>query len=185
MHPTLIIINGLPASGKTTLSEKLSLTLGVPCFSKDGFKEVLADSLGFDSHADSQEYGKVSFELLVYVAKQSLIAKQSVMIEGNFRAGDIMQNFLTWVHNQDIQIREVVCYAKSDVLTKRFHERKRHAVHHTKSPQDWDEYFASMKGNEALSELDIERSLAVDTTHPETLAYDSIADFLSEVKNAE
>ena len=42
----LIIINGAPCTGKTTLGRKLAKQLCLPFLSKDGIKEVLFDTLG-------------------------------------------------------------------------------------------------------------------------------------------
>lgn len=42
----VVLVNGLPGSGKTTLAKALADTLGLPLFSKDRVKETLADMLG-------------------------------------------------------------------------------------------------------------------------------------------
>ncbi|MDP1712662.1 MAG: AAA family ATPase [Candidatus Nanopelagicaceae bacterium] len=42
---SLIIVNGLPGSGKTTLATQLADELSLPLFSKDAIKETLADAL--------------------------------------------------------------------------------------------------------------------------------------------
>ena len=52
----LVIVNGLPASGKTTLVERLSKDLGSPAFSKDDFKELLADTIGFTDHESTRPF---------------------------------------------------------------------------------------------------------------------------------
>jgi predicted kinase len=39
----LVLINGLPGSGKTTLARQLSAALGAPLISKDAIKETLTD----------------------------------------------------------------------------------------------------------------------------------------------
>ena len=44
----LIIINGAPCTGKTTLGRKLAKQLRLPFLSKDGIKEVLFDTLGWE-----------------------------------------------------------------------------------------------------------------------------------------
>jgi adenylate kinase family enzyme len=43
MATSLILVNGLPGSGKTTLSRQLGQALSVPVISKDELKEALAD----------------------------------------------------------------------------------------------------------------------------------------------
>ena len=42
-----ILIAGLPAAGKTTISESLSQSLNLPVLSKDKIKELLYDTVGF------------------------------------------------------------------------------------------------------------------------------------------
>ena len=44
----LIILAGMPASGKTTFSRKLSKALGYPVLEKDEIKEELFDVIGFE-----------------------------------------------------------------------------------------------------------------------------------------
>ncbi|MGH3487289.1 MAG: AAA family ATPase [Actinopolymorphaceae bacterium] len=42
----VVLVNGLPAAGKSTLAPRLARTLGLPLFSKDVIKETHADVLG-------------------------------------------------------------------------------------------------------------------------------------------
>jgi glucokinase len=43
---SVVLVNGLPGAGKTTLARTLSAALGLPLFSKDAIKETHADVLG-------------------------------------------------------------------------------------------------------------------------------------------
>lgn len=45
----IIIIAGMPASGKTTIANKLGIAFGYPILEKDSIKEELFDIIGFDS----------------------------------------------------------------------------------------------------------------------------------------
>jgi len=42
----LIIINGLPGTGKTTIAKPMAEQLGFPLVSKDTIKEFLFDTIG-------------------------------------------------------------------------------------------------------------------------------------------
>ena len=46
----LIIIAGMPASGKSTAAEKLSRIFGYPVLEKDALKEELFDTIGFQNY---------------------------------------------------------------------------------------------------------------------------------------
>ena len=48
-HMNLLIIAGMPASGKTTVSQKFSTALGYPILEKDALKEELFDTVGFEN----------------------------------------------------------------------------------------------------------------------------------------
>ncbi|MFC5908605.1 AAA family ATPase [Streptacidiphilus monticola] len=65
-----MLVNGLPAAGKTTLARSLARELGLPLFSKDAVKETLADTLAPLRPADATDrrwssyLGRASGELL-------------------------------------------------------------------------------------------------------------------------
>ena len=68
----LVIINGLPETGKTTITKPLSDTLGFPLISKDTVKEFVFDTIGVGDREWSKTLGKVSSEFLYSLADELL-----------------------------------------------------------------------------------------------------------------
>ena len=60
----VVVVTGLPASGKTTLSRRLSEALRLPLLSKDLVKESLFDVLGVNDRAWSLQLGAATMEVL-------------------------------------------------------------------------------------------------------------------------
>lgn len=86
-HPILLIINGPPASGKSTLAGLLSQALGLPHLSKDLIKEALFDSLGTSSSEDSRKLSNAAYLTLYRVAYEILRAGYGLILESNFVHG--------------------------------------------------------------------------------------------------
>ena len=68
MLDALILINGVPASGKSTLGRLLAEQLALPLLSKDGIKEALWDAspptAGVEPLVWSRRLGAIAYELL-------------------------------------------------------------------------------------------------------------------------
>src|SRR5438552_305480 len=82
--PSLVVVTGPPAAGKTTIADALAARLGWPLIAKDPLKEVLADALGVRGRDASQELGVATFDVLFHVLAQLLGSGVSVIAEGNF-----------------------------------------------------------------------------------------------------
>ena len=82
--PLLIVVTGLPASGKTTLSRRIANDLHLPLISRDGIKEILFDGLGWSDREWSKRLGKVSYELTYYFVQLHIASGQAVIVESNF-----------------------------------------------------------------------------------------------------
>jgi glucokinase len=54
----VVLVNGLPASGKSTLAPSLAFALGLPLFSKDVIKETHASVLGSAAPASGREWNR-------------------------------------------------------------------------------------------------------------------------------
>ena len=134
-HPTLVLISGMPATGKSTLAEDLAQQLNWPVFTKDTFKELLYDVAGHDEdefdEEESERIGAQSIALLLTIADALVSTDVNVVLEGNFRAdltANQLEPFLSRAY-----IRHVYCALDTDEIVERYANRlendERHPVH--------------------------------------------------------
>jgi predicted kinase len=126
----VVIVTGPPASGKSTLAGKLAADLQIPLFSKDGFKETLFDSLGWEDRAWSRKLGVAGYHLLNYTVGVELAAGRSVMIEANFDPRVSSAALLDIYRRFPFHAVQIVCRAEVEVLKRRFLERDATGVRH-------------------------------------------------------
>ena len=69
---TVVVVSGLPGTGKTTLAKRLSVDLRIPAFVKDEFKEAILDHMAGYDLATSRLSGRVAFDLLFHAAEAHL-----------------------------------------------------------------------------------------------------------------
>jgi hypothetical protein len=82
--PLLIVVTGMPSSGKTTVAEGLVHRLRLPLIAKDAIKESLYDSLGAADVATSARLGRAAYALIFTLARAFLDSGASLVIEANF-----------------------------------------------------------------------------------------------------
>ena len=80
-QPLLVIVNGRPCTGKTTLASMLSRHLGIPLFSKDAIKEKLGEVLGTEDRSASRRLGAAAIALMYQQAEIVLTSGLPAMIE--------------------------------------------------------------------------------------------------------
>ena len=158
--PLLVVVTGMPASGKTTVARALSRHLGLPLIAKDEIKERLYDTLGIGDVEWSGRLGQASFALIFSFAQSLLEAGTSTIVEANFfRRSE--QQFSALPDHRIVQIH---CYAPLDMLVERYADRTRHAGHQDDlTVNDLGARFESG----AHSPLDLPGELiAIDTSRP-------------------
>ena len=68
----LILIAGLPATGKSRFASYLQQRLNIPLLCKDSIKEILFDTIGFQSHDEKTKLNHAALESLYYPHGRSL-----------------------------------------------------------------------------------------------------------------
>jgi predicted kinase len=176
-QPALIIVNGLPATGKTTLAERFAEEFRLPCFRKDVYKEAAYDVFGAITPEQNKLLGRLAMRLLFLHAQEVLRAGSSCIVEANFSsdlASKEYEELLTTVNARGCQ---VLVTTDPSVLFERFAERARseerhpgHGDHLPESLAVWRERLS-----QPFSPLQLSVPLlTVDTTDFSTLDFPAL-----------
>lgn len=124
MVDRLVMVNGLPGSGKTTLARSLAQALAAPLVSKDALKEAIADAV---TTAPTSVLGAVAME-----AAWSLAASMPATV--------VLESW--WYKPRDLTfveaglrrceapaVVEVWCDVAAEIARSRYEARRRHHVH--------------------------------------------------------
>lgn len=126
----IILINGLPATGKTTLGGKIAREFNLPFFNKDGIKETLFDSLGWRDRAWSQQLSQASYQIIYYFIESLLRAGHTFVVESNFSSKN-QASLRALFGKYHVECLQIMCVTQGDVLYKRYVARagRRHPGH--------------------------------------------------------
>ena len=80
----LIIVAGMPATGKSTVAAGLAEAFQYPILEKDNIKEVLFDTVGFENYPQKRKLDIAANGVLLHVLELMLKANASVIVVNNF-----------------------------------------------------------------------------------------------------
>ncbi|MEN9937619.1 MAG: hypothetical protein RLZZ387_4198 [Chloroflexota bacterium] len=181
MMPKLILVNGLPCTGKSTLARMLAAHLGLPLFSKDQIKETLFDTLGWSDRPWSTRLSVASVAVLLDVVAAELAAGRSCVAESNFHPERDAERLRDLRARHPFELVQVLCVTEGSALVARYDERVSSGARH---PGHLDHLLAGelreqlLRGR--LEPLDLPGTLIeVDTTDVAAVNAAAIAEHLS------
>lgn len=120
MEKILIVIAGMPATGKTTYGNQISEELGIPIFSKDKLKAVIYDSINQDKlkYEQKRKIGVTSYSVLYAVCEEMMKIGMAFIIESNFTSSSSVQ-----IHELMEKYQYKCIVVKFDADMKILHER--------------------------------------------------------------
>ena len=130
MKTLLILVSGLPCTGKTTLAKEISQSLSLPLISRDAIKETLFNSLGSKNREWSKKLGSASYDLLYDFAETLLGTGQSIVVESNFQPKFANSKFRALKNKYSFDWFQVYLLADSETLLQRFKVRAESGERH-------------------------------------------------------
>ena len=121
IRPTIIIVTGRPAAGKSTLAKWLSHELKFPLVSKDSIREELFDRLGWKDRKWAQNLGKASVDMMFYFAEAELEVGHSLIMDNSFYPPVSTPRFQALKAKYQAESIQIVCNSDRETL---FHRSK-------------------------------------------------------------
>ena len=148
MAASLILVNGLPGSGKTTLGRQLGGVLQLPVISKDVLKEALADTAG--RSVSGGRLGQIASDTMWQLA--AAVPDTAVVESWWYRPRDLEHARRGAALSGAPIITEVWCDVRAETARARYERRVRHAIH-TMDPATADATWAEWSERGAPLEL--------------------------------
>ena len=192
----LIIIAGMPATGKSTVAKKLSDALGLAILEKDEIKDEMFDTIGFKDRKEKRALDVAANAILLRCTENLLDKGNSLIIVNNFDS-DMSDRVQDMIDKAGCNCITVFLNGDPEVLYKRYVARDaRHSRHmgHTfidrYPPLEGDdvnrsmtrEYFRDRFENHGMADFKLKgKRIDLDATHPEQIDVEKL---ISDIKEA-
>lgn len=155
----LIVVNGVPGAGKTTLASSLARELAVPLIAKDAIKEALSDAMNVS--LPTSQLGAVAAENVWAIAR---MLSGTVIVESFWAAGRDDSHFRRGFNALGAPRGvEIWCQISLEIARERFLTRDRHVAHADAGRlPEWEALSSSAAPITGLPVIAVETTTAVD-----------------------
>lgn len=159
MARKLIIVSGPSASGKTTVSTRMTSDLDVPLISKDDIKELLFERLPQRDREWSRVQGKMAIAMMFAGARELLLNESPVIIESLFHPEYARSDIMRLAEETNADIYEIKCHVAHEQRKSRWRERSSGARH----PGHMDDPHVELVNADADAPMFPDASIMIDT----------------------
>ena len=139
----LILVNGDIATGKSHFALILSERFNLPLFTKDEFKEHLADESPCSTYEESHRLSIEAMDMLVDVFNDFASQNVNLILEANFHE-DYLKKISTIAEKHQYQILNLNLVGNPEILYQRYVNRRdhedRHPVHAINKLNDYPSF---------------------------------------------
>ena len=180
---TVIVVNGMPGVGKTTLLKRLSHDLGIGYIAKDSIKELLGNTLFVPSEdIDSYYYGDASVSALYAVVASFLPSEKILFVENAFWHDLATERFQELSKTHESLFLQIYVTCDYMETRRRFEQRvgkgERHFIHPDTVHDSHDEESSKIK----YRALEIEgmKTFMMDTTESSEDSYQMLVQWIKQ-----
>ncbi|MFO8084872.1 MAG: AAA family ATPase [Desulfobacterales bacterium] len=126
-RPTLWVFSGLPASGKSSLAQRLSRILSIMVISSDAVrkeKDFEPEIVSFDSGKYSKERRQRVYAKMLALAQKKLKKGRSVLLDATYSLRRWRQEVVQLASDMDSNLIFVECKCNTDIIRKRLIKRE-------------------------------------------------------------
>lgn len=151
----LILVNGDLATGKSHFAVILQERYGIPLYTKDEYKEALADETNCQTMEESHKLSLLAMQKIMEVFEETAKQGKNLILEANFHE-DHLNNLLIIARKYAYEILNLNLVGTTEVLYQRYMHRlkyePRHKVHSFNTLDNFDKFktYTENRRNEML-----------------------------------